>query len=755
MDERNLDHLIDKTERLGVIGSPSSTSELSLDVLGTAVDRKLVGELALFRFMQDGTPHYALGQITEVKLRNIWHEDPTMRSLIRQRGRVEAVSERQDTHLAQMVVSAVFKDEGGNGFTPSILGTVPATGTPIHLVTDETLDLLLARYQDQVFYLGHVYGSKPKLPLWFKHFDRGSDGAGEAYHLGIFGKTGSGKSVLAKMILLAYARYPGMALLVIDPQGEFARDMDFTPPPGEFPLPLGQLLRETLRKDVRVLTVRNLVLDRWELFEQILFESNFFEYLTVPKGENRASACSVLVDKLRKAKVKLASLATRESFDRAWAFLQDDNVQQIFYRSSDSRRRFNAAIQQADPDEFYRDHWRPVAELFRSEREGAMTVESALGWLLKAEDSPAAQRPVLVVDLSREQAEGLFWNDSIQSLVIKRLLDGLTLTAERSFKEQRSLNTLVVIDEAHRLAPRERALDNEAAEQVRRALVDAARTTRKYGLGWLFVSQTLSSLHPEILQQIRIFFFGFGLGLGQEFLALQQLVGSSGTALDLYRLFRDPHSAFDVASREYSFMTIGPVSPLSFSGTPLFFNAFNNVEEFLQANRLRLGGTRNVPSPRAATSQPVAVGRAASSARPRVAPVTTSETSDAPGSAAGINALLEQLAKEWVAVRSAVKAKSPQAAALLSSARPEHIAGDVLYLVSPHEFHRQRLNDDAIRKVIEAVIGERIGRRFRVRCVAPSEMPVPAATSPATLDTSGMPSSVHGSTLLSLEQEGA
>jgi hypothetical protein len=33
-------------------------------------------------------------------------------------------------------------------------------------------------------------------------------------------------------------------------------------------------------------------------------------------------------------------------------------------------------------------------------------------------------------------------------------------------------------------------------------------------------------------------------------------------------------------------MTIGPVSPLSFSGSPLFLNAFNTVDEFLKANRL-------------------------------------------------------------------------------------------------------------------------------------------------------------------------
>lgn len=580
----NLDRLIDQTERLGVVGSPSSTAQLALDILGSAVTRKLVGELALFRFLQDTSSHYALGQITEIQLRNIWHEDPTMRSLIRQRGRVDAVSERQDTHLGQMIISAVFQKGGSAGYEPSILGTVPSTGTRIHLVTDPVLDELLRPYRDQIFYLGHVYGSKPKLPLWFKHFDKGPDGAGEAYHLGIFGKTGSGKSVLAKMILLAYARYPKMAILVIDPQGEFARDMRKGGSSGEFALPVGDLAR-SLNKQPVVLTVRNLVLDRWELFEQILFESQFFERLTVPKGENRELACGILSDRLRKARVKLGSLHEKISFKKAWELLQDERVQRVFYRTEASRARFKDALLDADPDEFYTQYWAPVTELFRENRPGAKSMDRALGWLL-AMDNP--NRPILVVDLSKDQAQGLFWNDKIQSLVIKRLLDGLSQTAEKFYRENQSLNALVVIDEAHRLAPGPRDLsrDDDAARGVRSVLIDAARTTRKYGLGWLFISQTLSSLHPEILQQLRIFFFGFGLGLGQEFQSLRQLVGSSGTALDLYQLFRDPHSAFDPQSRQYSFMTIGPVSPLSFSGSPLFLNAFNTVDAFLDANDL-------------------------------------------------------------------------------------------------------------------------------------------------------------------------
>jgi len=385
------------------------------------------------------------------------------------------------------------------------------------------------------------------------------------------------------MILLAYSRYPKMALLVIDPQGEFARDIRKGGSAAEFSLPIGDIARHQ-GKQSYPMTVRNLVLDRWELFEQILYESRFFERLTIPQGENRQLACSILADKLQKAAVRLNVLWKRESFDKAWELLADERVQKVFYRTEASRIRFAGALEEADPSEFFEEYWGPVTELFREDRKEARTINQALSWLLNPD---AQNRPMLVIDLSKEQARGLFWNEKIQALVIKRLLDGLRDTAEHFYKEGESLNTLVVIDEAHRLAARELQRDDEAALGVRSVLVDAARTTRKYGLGWLFISQTLSSLHVEILQQLRIFFFGFGLALGQEFQALRQLVGSSGTALSLYQLFRDPHSSFDVASRQYSFMTIGPVSPLSFAGTPLFFNAFSTVEEFLTANRLR------------------------------------------------------------------------------------------------------------------------------------------------------------------------
>ena len=106
----------------------------------------------------------------------------------------------------------------------------------------------------------------------------------------------------------------------------------------------------------------------------------------------------------------------------------------------------------------------------------------------------------------------------------------------------------------------------------------------------MFLSQTLSSLDIEIVQQLRISFFGFGLSMGAEYQKLRELVGGQKESIRLYQRFRDPQSAFDPASREYSFMTIGPVSPLSFAGTPLFFNAFNTTEGFISANRFIVQG---------------------------------------------------------------------------------------------------------------------------------------------------------------------
>lgn len=583
---KQIEQITKDLEKIGMIGSPSSTSELTLDILGSAVDKKLVGELAAFQFKQDGKDNFAIGQITEIELRNIWLEGAALRSIARQKGTVNPVSGQQDTHLGKMIVSAVFSKESDDSFEQSILGTVPATGSYIQVANDDFIQKILENQKNSLFYLGNVYGSKPLLPMQFRHFGNGEDGAGEAYHLGIFGKTGSGKSHLTKMILSAYMRFAEMGILILDPQSEFSKD--FT---NEEKFPL-KTIAKTLNKKTATLTIKNLVLDRWELFEQILNLSLFFEQLTVPSGDNRDLACRILTEKLQKAKINLKNLHERTSFDTAWKILQDTKVQTVFYRSPVSRDRFHNTIANADADEFYNDYWKPVAELFnegitKEDKKKRKKIEGALNWLLTT-------KGVLIIDLSKEQFAGnIFWNDKIQAMVIKRILQGLNFTAEAKYKEKedakgkkdKSLNLLVVIDEAHRLAKRDNSKD-DTEKSVKEILVRSSRETRKYGLGWMFVSQTLASLDKEIINQLRINFFGFGLSMGTEYQNLRELAGGNSNALKLYQSFKDPHSSLNPKNRQYSFMTIGPSSPLSFAGTPLFFTAFNLIEYFMDKNAL-------------------------------------------------------------------------------------------------------------------------------------------------------------------------
>jgi hypothetical protein len=101
----------------------------------------------------------------------------------------------------------------------------------------------------------------------------------------------------------------------------------------------------------------------------------------------------------------------------------------------------------------------------------------------------------------------------------------------------------------------------------------------------MFLSTSLSSIHREIIQQLRIVFYGFGLYLWSDLISLKEMVSDS-KSIQLYQSFIDQASSFDTLSRKYSFMSRGPVSPLSFSGAPIFFNAFNSADIFVQQNKL-------------------------------------------------------------------------------------------------------------------------------------------------------------------------
>jgi hypothetical protein len=300
------------------------------------------------------------------------------------------------------------------------------------------------------------------------------------------------------------------------------------------------------------------------------------------------------VQKALKAKIKVSSKVTsysnlaykeeitlpkshqKSSFEKVWFFLGQENVQKMIYTSKDIRRRLQNNYQSADKNKFY-EIWSKISSLFKYQGK-----QNAINIYDLVKKISGDSKNLIIIDLSEtEIPKDVLWNDNIKLMVIGEFINLITREAEKRFKNNELLNTLLIIDEAHRLAPRERS-DNEDLEIVKGSLIDGIRTTRKYGLGWMFISQTLSSLDRRIIEQLRIYLFGYGLGWGVERQALREIIGGAEDAIKLYQMFRDPQSG--IGTRQYPFMTIGPISPLSFSGTPLFFNALNYPEEFLQFN---------------------------------------------------------------------------------------------------------------------------------------------------------------------------
>jgi hypothetical protein len=583
-EKKDIKQAFAQSEKIGVIGSPSSTGGLTIDVLGTAIEKSLVGHMSVFQFKQDQLDHYALGQITEITMQNPWTQDPTMRGIIRRRERVDPVTEKQDIHTANMIVSSVFSHN--ENIEASILGNVPPTGTSIRLLNEEMMSSLLVGYQNELFYLGNTYGTQIKMPMWLKHFGKDSEGIGEAYHIGVFGKTGSGKSILATMMTMGYARHKKMSIFILDPQGQFSK---------EFKNPkIKENIEKNCGKKTEIISLFNLVLTGNETIRNVLIYSGFLKkFCNIKFPQNQEQAAMQIENILRGRQVRgqqSFAITTenfkpwhyykREAFNQVWnTLLNSENVQRAIYTSQDVRQGMINAIQSADINEAYNE-WQKIMNLFSYENKThGEKIKDIIKKIIK---TPEDKGNILIIDLSETNVpDNLFWTDEIKNIVIEVFLAELIEQAEEVYKNGNLLNTLVILDEAHRLAPKEKSED-ESLEKIKTTLIDAIRTTRKYGLGWMFISQTLSSLDKEIINQIRIFIFGFGLAWGIEQQSLREIIGGNKEAIKLYQMFKDPQSS--LGEREYSFMTVGPISPLSFSGTPLFFTSIKYPADFLKIN---------------------------------------------------------------------------------------------------------------------------------------------------------------------------
>ena len=567
---------------VAVVGSPSTNSELTLDILDTSVSARLVGALVGLTWRQAEPSHTedapltaVLGQITSIEMRNRWHEDQTFKNIIKSNNVLPSITPAQDTRTAIMKIGGCFVRNPDGSYSHGDIGSVPSTGTNVNIVQQHFLDSVLDFCKDDLFMLGRAYGSAVAFPMWFKHFGSGKHGVGEAYHIGIFGKTGSGKTGLAKMLLAAYARHPSMGILVIDPQGEFSIEMSGNQV-GRQGLDLSNVLGDRLKREVIQLPISKIRLEDWNFFEELLVSSGFFDVeLGIRAETQRTSAVQTLMRELRR-NYQIEELANQNCARDALSTLRK-NANRIYSSAAPADRLRDNIDSWTGPgfDDFYTRLWRPVAELFGRGRD-KMAFDQIVHGLV---DPSVDRKPLVVLDLSAQSGIQR-WSETLQNRVISHLAGAIVSESSKTLRDsENTANTLVVLDEAHRFVPSgsDFQLDDQARE-LRSELKRAVRETRKYGVGWMFISQTMQGIDTEILMQLRAMFLGYGLAFGLEFRRLQELAGGDDESMTLYRSFRDPQSAIDARSKEFPFMAIGPISPMPFAGKPMFFSAFNGSD---------------------------------------------------------------------------------------------------------------------------------------------------------------------------------
>jgi hypothetical protein len=564
------------TAPIAVIGSPNSTTQYTVDILETARDRALDHAWVTFevveRFNGKAYRKRALCQLGGIVTRNRWHEDPVIRAVIKHQGALPALSGESDLTAAQLTALGVFLlDDVGRVVRRTTLSTPPPSGTPVYPADSQTLQDLV-HTEPGIFYAGQSPGDGLPVPLTLRHFGSTEQGGfGEAVMLGIFGQTRSGKSILAAQLLAGFAANKDLGILVLDPQGEFGRDR-FAAGDHRVDFSIKRLLG-TLRttRTAQVVTTDDVALEGPEAFTEVLRRAGFFESLGF-KGANKekeaAERLAGLLAELADGQGKRRPIRDLRAGDLTLLVKDLARFADVIYatrpgttpgegqRAQDVLARF-----QLDESRLKRV-WDESLHAFRTE-DGRIPLSQLIQRVLQ-------DRAVVVLSFAQDGA------DQTPYFLLNEILTRLRHVIHRSFQGGQASNALVLLDEAHLFAG-EHASESADGSRTRTLLAQSIRMTGKYGVGWMFVTQTLHDFDKTILRQLQVKIFGQGFKLGADREYVETELGKEGFAR--YCSLPDPKR-----TGRYTFMITGPIVALGSLGTPLVLQGFRAVDDLARAN---------------------------------------------------------------------------------------------------------------------------------------------------------------------------
>lgn len=554
---------------VGVVWSPSDSFEAIIDIHGLSEEQKLLGELVCFTVTEWKNEVLVLWQITEIQTKNQWHEEPAFKGIIKRHWTLPNLSWVADNRIAKITVQSSFIAIDD---TPEAhkLANSPSTWKHVKKVTNEIMKELMSKYKGKLVTIWKAYDTDVDVPFWFKHFGNPKDGGGgDAYHIGVFGRTWSGKTTTAANMILGYAQNAAhMNILILDPQGQFYEDIKVLPTKKfETEITALWMKYEKLKVPEDISLPNNaklfseLLLNYWFIRSAFKLGDSVQEYMMDSIKEyieGRMSNPGFSLETENAADL-LENLLKR--FNDEPKYLE--NVYVSGQHLTRLKKSVGGMVDKTNPINVDASKiWHKVCALFNSDKKKKL--DDIVEQILTGHGS------TIVLNIS-----GRWWikgMESIETLFVKIIEDAIKDKWEELFATWKPANCLVVLDEAHRYISTY-SFDDES-RALTTSIIDAVRTTRKYGIWYMFITQTIESLHAEIRGQIRIFAFGYWLTSWSEFAKIKDVINDEAGA-KFYRSFIDPTS-----NNKFPFMFYGPISPLSFTWSPLFLEMNNQVEKF-------------------------------------------------------------------------------------------------------------------------------------------------------------------------------
>lgn len=587
---------------VAITGSPNNVNEIHFDVRSTHLRTPLLGTLlSLHVPIQNAHANeelLVLGQVASIETQNRWHEDPSLKNYIKLHGSLPHLTEIGDVTLGKLQIIGAYRsvvDGEKKVYDKTRLSVPPGSGLDIDQVDRTTIEAIMEK-ETGYGYLGNFYGSQNvPAPVFVRHFgDYDQGGTGEAYMGGVFGPSGSGKSVIAATLLALWSHNPSMGLLILDPQSEFSENAfargtnyDF-----DFHKLLKDFSGNRFDPTKHIIGLDQLQLEGSEMFVQILAEKGFFKNVGLSDGKIPEA-----IEQVAKCLEGIGSWDTSMDWDAANALQVKMNiktakgteeVEESFatcitkeaasaYASGSRKDKQQEFLEQWTNKEGTLKHiWNQTIDLFKSTDDNGTTRYN----LKEVIEDTVMRGNIRILDLNPQSIQmGQRFKLYLMDFVFKRLRE----KSHMQYRMNKPGNCLIVMDEAGRYIPQDTAGDT-LLDKISKDLIRSVAELRKMRCGFMFITQTIAGIQKEIYRNLHYRIYGVGLGVGADADHIRSREGDE--AFELYRSLPDPR-----LSMTYSFMVAGVLIALGSSGRPMVIEGFKSGTTILENNQQLLRQT--------------------------------------------------------------------------------------------------------------------------------------------------------------------